>query len=187
MSFDWLKTDVETAAKRLLGCELIRELDEGVVRVRIVEVEAYDQTDPAAHSFRGETPRTKAMFMRAGHLYVYFTYGMHYCANIVTGEAGFGSGALIRAVEPLEGWEIIRLNRPNLDDRQLTNGPAKLCKALKIDFNLSQHDLSTAPFELVRREQLPPTEIVATPRIGISKAKEELRRFHISGNPYVSK
>lgn len=188
MSFDWLKTDVETAAKRLLGCEVIREFEDGTVaKLRIVEVEAYDQADPAAHSFRGQTPRTRAMFLSAGHLYVYFTYGMHYCANIVTGEAGVGSGVLIRALEPLEGWPTLRRHRPGLKDHQLTNGPAKLCKALQIDLNLYQHDLSTAPFYLVRKPALPEELITTTTRIGISKAKDAPRRFYISHNPYVSK
>lgn len=185
--FDWLHTDVETAAKRLLGSEIIREFDDSSsVRAKIVEVEAYDQTDPAAHSFAGPSPRNKAMFLGSGHLYVYFTYGMHYCANIVTGPAGHGSGVLIRALQPLEGWEAIRRNRPGLPDGQLTNGPAKSCQSLGIDFSLSRHDLSAPPLRLIQTEYLPEDQILATSRIGISKARNKLRRFYITGNRYVS-
>src|SRR5690349_23944137 len=117
------------AAQRLLGCILEREIDGTTVRVRIVETEAYDQTDAASHSYKGRTPRTDVMFGPAGHLYVYFTYGMHYCMNVVTGSEGEGAAVLIRAVEPIEGVEYIRQNRPGVPDMQTTNGPAKACQA----------------------------------------------------------
>src|SRR5690349_23320439 len=95
------------AAQRLLGCILEREIDGTTVRVRIVETEAYDQADAASHSYKGRTPRTDIMFGPAGHLYVYFTYGMHYCCNITVGEEGYGAAVLVRAVEPLEGISIL--------------------------------------------------------------------------------
>ena len=135
-SFDWLDGTAEQAARRLLGCELVREIDGNKIRVRIVETEAYDQADGASHAFSGQTKRNEAMFMSAGHLYVCFTYGMHYCMNIVCCKEGFGSGALIRAVEPIEGYEIIEKNR-GVAGVGVTNGPAKLAQALRIETALS--------------------------------------------------
>ena len=96
-TFAWLDVPAEEAARRLLGCDLISKVDGRLVRVRIVEAEAYDQTDEASHAFKGRTNRNDAMFKSAGHMYVYFTYGMHYCCNIVCGPEGFGSGVLVRA------------------------------------------------------------------------------------------
>ncbi len=96
-TFAWLDVPAEEAARRLLGCDLISKVDGRLVRVRIVETEAYDQVDEASHAFKGRTNRNDAMFKSAGHMYVYFTYGMHYCCNIVCGPEGFGSGVLVRA------------------------------------------------------------------------------------------
>ena len=96
-TFAWLDVPAEEAARRLLGCDLISKVDGRLVRVRIVETEAYDQADEASHAFKGRTNRNDAMFKSAGHMYVYFTYGMHYCCNIVCGPEGFGSGVLVRA------------------------------------------------------------------------------------------
>jgi len=106
-----LSGSVPQVARRLLGCELVRHIDGQDVRVRIVETEAYDQTDAASHSYNGRTPRTDVMFGPAGRLYVYFTYGMHYCSNIVVGDEGYGAAVLIRAVEPLEGEELLKERR----------------------------------------------------------------------------
>lgn len=185
--FEWLDVPAETAARRLLGCELLREIDGHELRVRIVETEAYDQTDEASHSFHGRTARNDAMFQSAGHMYVYFTYGMHHCCNVVSGKEGYGSGVLIRAVEPLDGIEIMEQNRGGKTGVILTNGPGKVCQALAIDRRLSGHDLSHSPVRLVRRPQLEPGKIHVGTRIGIAKAVSELRRFYITGNRYVSK
>lgn len=182
----WLPVDAEKAAKRLLGCELVRELDGRTIRVRIVETEAYDQNDEASHTFRGQTPRNASMFKAAGHLYVYFTYGMHYCANIVCGKEGVGSGVLIRAVEPLEGMELIE-ERRGTKGKNTTNGPGKVAQALGIDLSLNGHDLSAPPLMLVKKTAVPPARIVTAPRVGISKAVHALRRYYIADNPYVSK
>ncbi|MEJ0073469.1 MAG: DNA-3-methyladenine glycosylase [Candidatus Saccharibacteria bacterium] len=111
MDFRFLDGSSVDAAPRLLGCVLERELDGQILRGKIVETEAYDQTDAASHSYKGRTPRTDVMFGPAGFLYVYFTYGMHYCMNIVCGPEGSGAAVLIRAIEPLEGQAIMRLNR----------------------------------------------------------------------------
>lgn len=174
-------------ARRLLGCTLIREIGGQKLSCRIVETEAYDQRDVASHSYRGETPRTAVMFGPAGHLYVYFTYGMHYCCNIVTGPAGEGSAVLIRAVEPLSGQTVMSTNRGGLLGQAMTNGPAKLCQALKIDRALNGHDLDQTPLRLELAPLLSPEGIVQTTRIGISRAQEVLWRFYIRDNPYVSR
>ena len=181
-----LETDASTAAQRLIGCELVRELPEGRVRARIVETESYDQTDMASHSYNGETPRNAVMFGNAGVLYVYFTYGMHYCCNIVTGKPGDGSAVLIRAVEPVEGSEIIEQYRGK-SGVNATNGPAKLCQALAITKDLNGHDLRDSPLQLVLKPAQNPAEIVATTRIGISKAQHEKRRFYMRANEFVSR
>ena len=139
--FGFLDAPVEQAARRLLGCELVSEIDGEYVRVRIVETEAYDETDPASHTFRGRTPRNAAMFLPAGHLYVYRSHGIHFCCNVVTGRAGVGSGVLIRAAEPLEGEEIMRARRGR-GGAELTNGPGKLGQALGADLSLTGTSLT---------------------------------------------
>lgn len=174
-------------APRLLGCVFERTIDGQVIKVKIVETEAYDQSDVASHSYRGETERTRVMFGEAGHLYVYFTYGMHYCCNVVTGRAGHGAGVLIRAVEPLTGKEAMTRRRNGLSGVELTNGPAKLCQALDIDKQLSGHDLSRPPLKLIGRDPFQPGQIVQTTRIGLSRGHDVPWRFYIAGNPYVSR
>jgi DNA-3-methyladenine glycosylase len=154
---------------------------------RIVETEAYDQTDLASHSYRGKTERTAVMFGPAGFLYVYFTYGMHYCCNIVVGPEGYGAAVLIRAIEPIEGQGIMALNRPGQEGVTITNGPAKLCQALQIDKALNGHDMQLEPLKLLPRAALPLIEVVQTTRVGISQAKEVPWRFYERGNQYVSK
>ncbi|HET7630117.1 MAG TPA: DNA-3-methyladenine glycosylase [Candidatus Saccharimonadales bacterium] len=185
--YSWLDKLAGEAAPRLLGCILRRTIGDQAIDCRIVEVEAYDQTDAASHSYKGRTPRTDVMFGPSGHLYVYFTYGMHYCANVVVGEVGYGSAVLIRAVEPLNGLEIIRDNRGDKPDHQLTNGPAKFCQALAIDKSFNGHDLSQTPLELLIKPAVAKSQIVQTTRIGISRAKDQPWRWYIKGNSYVSK
>ncbi|UQN15520.1 DNA-3-methyladenine glycosylase [Gulosibacter sp. ACHW.36C] len=185
-TWDWLHAPVEVAARRLLGCTVVRELDGRILRARIVEVEAYDEEDPASHTHRGPTPRNAAMFLAAGHAYVYLSYGIHHCLNVVVGEAGHGAGLLIRAVEPLEGEDVM-LARRGTSRRQLTNGPGKVCAALGIDLSLTGHDLSLPPLQLERECEHPLSDIVVTTRIGISKAAEAPRRFYLGGYPDVSR
>jgi len=177
----------EQMAVRLLGCLFIRELDGQQLVGRIVETEAYDQHDAASHSYKGQTPRTDVMFGPAGHLYVYFTYGMHYCCNIVTGPVGHGSAVLIRALEPLEGLDLMKTNRSGRGGEALTNGPAKLCQAFAINKTMNGHDLQTAPLQLVMEPPLAPDNIVQTTRIGISRAADVPWRFYVKDNPFVSK
>ncbi len=176
-AFDFLRGPVADVAPQLLGCVLERELDGQLLRGRIVEVEAYDQTDAASHSYRGKTERTAVMFGPAGHLYVYFTYGMHYCCNIVVGEDGYGAAVLLRALEPLDGLDVMRERRGGRPDAELTNGPAKLCQAFGIDRGLSGHDLHQPPLRLLPGEPVAMGDVLATPRIGISQAKDVPWRF----------
>lgn len=185
-SLNWLNTPAEVAARRLLGCELVREIDGREIRVIIVETEAYDQTDEASHTFNGKTSRNAAMFKGAGHMYVYFTYGMHYCLNVVCGPEGFGSGVLIRAIEPVKGMDIIESQR-GTTGINTTNGPAKSAQALSVNLTLSGHNLAKSPMRLIKNPILPDSAVTVGKRIGISKAVHELRRFYITGNPYVSK
>lgn len=186
-NFAWLHVPVEDAARRLLGCEIERELDGQRLRVRIVETEAYDQDDPASHAFNGRTPRNAAMFLPAGHAYVYRSMGIHHCLNMVTGSAGHGSGVLVRAAEPLEGTDSMVMRRGGRGGVLTTNGPGKLCQALGVDLTLTGHDLSAPPLRLLRRDPLPPERIVTTTRIGISKGVDAPRRFLVAGDRYVSR
>lgn len=182
---DFLDWPVEQAARRLLGCELVSTAGPPV-RVRIVETEAYDETDPASHTFRGPSPRNAAMFLAGGHLYAYRSMGLHVCCNVVTGPAGHGSGVLIRAGEPLEGIETmtVRRGRGGFD---LTNGPGKLGQALGADLAMSGTSLADGPIRLVERTAVPDAEIVTGVRVGISKAVDLPRRFYVRGNAYVSR
>jgi DNA-3-methyladenine glycosylase len=182
---DFLIQASHLVAPRLLGCYLERDYDGQKLVVKIVETEAYDQTDAASHSYTGRTPRTDVMFGPPGHLYVYFTYGMHYCCNIVTGKPGNGSAVLIRAAEPVGDTRIMQANRGKQKD--LTNGPAKLCQALAIGRNMNGHDLRRAPFKLIVKPPILTKELVQTTRIGISRAQDVPWRFFISSNPFVSK
>jgi len=186
-SDDRLYLPASEAAPALLGCWLERRLDGQLLRALIVETEAYDQTDVASHSYKGRTPRTEVMFGQAGHLYVYFTYGMHYCCNIVVGPEDHGAAVLIRAVEPLAGEDSIKLRRKGRQGVDLTNGPAKLCQALAIDKDLNGHDLNNPPLKLILRPIVSQEQIVRTTRIGISRGKTVPWRFYLAGNPYVSK
>lgn len=185
--FLWLADRPELCAQRLLGCILERTINGHTIRAQIVETEAYHQSDAASHSYKGETPRTQVMFGPPGRLYVYFTYGMHYCINVVTGPAGEGSAVLIRAVEPLDSWDVLRRNRPNMPDNQLTNGPAKLAQALAINLEMNGHVLNEDPLRLLRQPPLDASQIIQTTRIGISQAKDVPWRFYIADNPFVSK
>jgi DNA-3-methyladenine glycosylase len=164
------------AARQLIGWRFyVIETDGSKTGGTIVETEAYSQIDAASHSYRGATPRTEIMFGPAGHLYVYFTYGMHWCANIVTGKQGEGEAVLLRAILPEQNIEIIRERRPNQPDHLLTNGPAKLCQALLISGADKGAPISGGRFLLE-----PPTktyEVQATPRIGISQDTYRLWRF----------
>lgn len=173
-----LAEDSVTAAKGLIGWRLyVIEADGSKTGGMIIETEAYNQDDAASHSFLGQTNRTKVMFGPAGHLYVYFTYGMHWCMNLVTGPIGRGEAVLIRAILADKGLEIIRKRRNNRPDSDLTNGPAKVCQALGVTGQDNGDKLNGGRFVLLppKNEQTP--AIKATPRIGITKDTHRLWRF----------
>jgi DNA-3-methyladenine glycosylase len=149
---------------------------------RIVEVEAYREDDPASHSYGGRRARTEVMFGPAGHLYVYFTYGMHYCANVVTGGDGHGAAVLLRAVTPLAGIDVMTERRGGR--RDLANGPAKLCQAFAIGRAHNGADLCTAAdIGLFDDGTPPPSEPVVGPRVGISKAVDVPWRWRVADSP----
>lgn len=186
LNLDFLNDEASIVAPRLLGCVLERTIDGQTVRVKIVETEAYDQTDVASHSYKGRTQRTDVMFGPSGRLYVYFTYGMHYCCNVVVGPDGYGAAVLIRAVEPIEGKDFLEQRRSR-SGADTTNGPAKLCQALGIDKRLNGHDLRVGELRLIPADAVPTTGITQTIRIGISRGKDVPWRFYLTDNPYVSK
>lgn len=177
---------------RVVAPELLNKLiarDDGRVG-RIVEVEAYcGSEDPAAHSFRGPTPRTTTMFGDGGHLYVYFTYGMHWCANAVCGSTGQGWGVLLRAMEPVSGLDEMREARgwPKRT-ADIGRGPARLAQALGIDRKLDGSDLVKGDrgIRLLDDKTAPPEHPVVGPRIGVSRAVELPWRWCIPDNPNVS-
>lgn len=195
---DFLENPSDVSAPLLLGCTLTRTItlngEQHKLVARIVETEAYDQDDPASHAFGGPSERNVAMFGPAGHLYVYVSYGMHHCCNVVCGPEGFGSGCLVRAVEPLEGVEVMRELREAgraykhpLKLRDLTNGPGKVCAALDIDKGLYGHDLTVEPLVLDFTPLLPGETIGSSPRVGISKNVDAPKRFFIEENVFVSR
>ncbi|UPG91486.1 DNA-3-methyladenine glycosylase [Luteibacter aegosomaticola] len=158
---------------------------------RIVEVEAYvGAIDPAAHTFRGKTKRNEVMFGPAGHMYVYFTYGMHWCCNTVCGEEGEGNGCLIRALEPIAGLELMRAARPKIRrDRELCSGPARLTQALGITGEQNGIDLVRARdgYTVLDDGMPPPENVPGSARIGIREGTDLLWRWFVAGNPNVSK
>jgi len=180
-------------ARDLLGAILVRRIGRSVLAGRIVEVEAYlGRTDPASHAFRGKTRRNEVMFLDGGRLYVYFTYGMHHCANVVTGRAGTGSAVLIRALEPVAGTGRMAANRglkgPGTPPpRALTGGPARLCQALAIDAAENGLGLQGPEISILKGPPPTPGQVSRSPRIGISAGREKLWRFTLRGNPALSR
>jgi DNA-3-methyladenine glycosylase len=172
---------VHEVAPELIGATLLFNGVGGV----IVEVEAYHHTDPAAHSFNGETARNAIMFGPPGFAYVYRSYGIHWCVNFVCETEGSASAVLIRAVEPIEGLSAMRRRRGGVDDRLLCSGPGKLCEALGITGKHNGLALDRSPFELRARASVP--EVVAGPRIGITKAVELPWRYGLKGSRFLSK
>jgi DNA-3-methyladenine glycosylase len=192
--------DPVTLARALLGQVLVRVLDDGTrLAGRIVETEAYlGVVDRAAHSYGGRrTARNAAMWGPAGHAYVYFVYGLHHCMNVVAEEPERPTAVLIRALEPLEGLERMRVHRAGklpasrLRDTGLCSGPAKLAQALRLDRSLDGTDLVAGrPLYLERGTRVPAARITAAPRVGVAYAGEwagKPLRFFVTGNPHVSR
>ncbi len=176
-------------ARDLLGHVLVRTLPDGTrLSGRIVEAEAYRQDDPASHSFRGRTRRTDVMFGRPGLLYVYFTYGMHFCMNVVAGQDGEGCAALLRAAEPLEGLDVMAERRGTVNPRLLCAGPGRLCQAFGVDRAQNGTDLVTGTeLRIERGSPVPDHEVTAGPRVGVNVAMEQPWRFVVSGSLYLSR
>ena len=173
--------DVPTVAERQIGVTLLVDGVGGV----IVETEAYDQRDAASHSFRGPTPRNAAMFGPSGHAYVYRSYGIHWCLNVVCREAGHGAGVLIRALEPTEGLAAMRERRGVDDARLLCSGPGRLCQALGVTRALDGLPLDAPPFRLLAATAS--ATVLRGPRIGLTKAADVPWRFGLAGSGFVSR
>ncbi len=183
----------------LLGKHIVRKVAAKLLVGKIIEVEAYCKGDPASHAFHGKTKRNDVMFWEGGHLYVYFTYGMHFCANVVTGNEGIGEAVLIRAVEPLAGIELMKINRYGSNESlnlkslnhksliNLSNGPAKFCQAFGITRAENGVNLINSEIIIFKAKTIPSKLIERSVRIGIRVGLEKKWRFYVKGNPWVSK
>jgi DNA-3-methyladenine glycosylase len=190
---DFYAQDTTSVARQLLGCYLVHLEGDRTTSGRIVETEAYLTGDPASHAFRGKTKRSSVMFGPAGYAYVYLSYGLHVCLNVVTGQVGQGEAVLLRALEPLEGLATMRERRRTTRESLLCNGPARLTEALGVPLTLNGYPLFEGPFQIWSADSfplLPPTEtadIIQTTRIGLSKAADLPLRFYLRNNPHFSR
>lgn len=181
-----LPFDTAALARFLMGKTLVREAEDGRTSGRIVECEAYVPGDASGHAYVGETARNKSLFLRRGHAYVYFIYGMHYCVNCSGERPGVGAGVLIRALEPLEGIAIMQARRGTRRLTDLARGPGRLAQAMAIDRRLDGVDLcARGPLWLATQARAP-GRIATSVRIGISKETMRPLRFYEPGNPHVS-
>jgi DNA-3-methyladenine glycosylase len=181
ISRQFFARSVHQVAPELIGVTLLVDGVGGP----IVEVEAYDQKDPASHGYRGRTARNASMFGPPGHAYIYRSYGMHWCLNLVCEEEGSAAAVLLRALEPLHGVDRMQERRRTENARLLCAGPGRLCEALGLT---GEHDglpLDRPPFELRSREAS--AEVAAAPRIGISRAAERPWRYVLAGSPFLSR
>lgn len=185
-----LPTETIALARFLIGALLVSDSEAGRAAVRIVETEAYLAGDAAAHSFVGETARNRSLFMRAGHAYVYFIYGMYFCMNVSSETSGVGAGVLLRAGEPVDGIGLMHARRPKSTARDLCRGPGRLANALAIT---RVHDgldlLAPGPLWLAagaRSSRDGDATIATSPRIGVSKEAHRMLRFFERDNPFVS-
>ena len=175
-------------APRLLGLELVSRSGGPETGGRIVEVEAYlGADDPASHAARGRTPRTAPMFDRGGTIYIYLSYGLHTCINIVTGPAGEASAVLIRALEPTIGVDTMAARRHTLATRQLCSGPGKVGQALGLTLGASGTRLGEVLDLRSSGTPIAPSAIITAPRIGLTRATDQLWRFYLADNPFVSR
>jgi len=190
MAREELAVDVLDAAYTLLGAVLVAETAAETVAVRLVEVEAYrGADDPASHSYRGRTARNAVMFGPLGYLYVYFIYGMHYCANVVCLPDGVSGAVLLRAGEVLEGHDLARARRRAARrEPELASGPARLTAALGIGPQHNGVDLTDphSPVRLLPGTRVPPSRISSGPRVGVAAAQDLPWRFWVTGSPAVS-
>jgi len=188
-----LQQSVLVVAPELLGCVLVRRFRGALVAGRICEVEAYRQDDPASHTYSGRTPRNEVMFGPGGMLYVYFTYGMHFCANVVTGKEGHGEAVLLRSVEPLVGLDIMARRRYGHDRittrtelLNLTRGPARLCQAFHLNRTNNGIRLTEDEVFITKPWTRNAFRVKRSARVGIRSAREKRWRVFIDGSPWVS-
>ena len=186
--------DVQSVAVDLLGKIFIKREGKKILSGKIVEVEAYDGSiDKAAHSYNGKTKRNEVMFKEGGLLYVYFTYGVHFCSNVVAGNVGEGCAVLLRGIEPLEGITQMGINRygkKSLDERELTgltNGTGKICQAFNINRSHNGIYLTENEILILDNESVPKNQIISAARIGIKKSVDLLWRYYIKDNRFVSR
>lgn len=177
--------DAHDVARLLIGVTLLVDGVGG----RVVETEAYDQSDPASHTYAGPSARNAAMFGPAGHLYVYRSYGLHWCMNLVCREAGHGAGVLLRALEPTHGFELMQQRRGTSHPRLLCAGPGRLAQALGVDHSWNGRPVQAPAFALLHEsvDAAKAVDVLSGPRIGISKAVETPWRFGEHGSRYLSK
>lgn len=178
---DFFARPAREIAPELVGCTL----RVGDAAVRIVEVERYEPWDAASHSFRGVRGRARTMFGAPGRLYVYRSYGIHWCLNVVCGAAGVGAAVLIRAAEPLEGVDAMKSRRPGVRVRDLCRGPGRLAAALGVTGDLDGRPLGPGTAEVFCSDG-PPARLVRATRVGISRDTERRWRYCADGSPYVS-
>jgi DNA-3-methyladenine glycosylase len=178
---DFFARSVHAVAPELIGATLLADGVGG----EIVEVEAYDAEDPASHAFRGRTARNAAMFGPPGHAYVYRSYGIHWCLNLVCNEPGCAEAVLIRGLRPVYGIDAMRARRGVEAERALCSGPGRLCQALGVTGAHNGLPLDAPPFELSARERVP--DIATGPRIGITRAAERQWRYALAGSRYISR
>ncbi|MBE2280471.1 MAG: DNA-3-methyladenine glycosylase [Ignavibacteriaceae bacterium] len=194
LSSDFYSNETETLAKKLLGKLIVKNVDGQTLSGMIVETEAYTQDDPASHSFKGIRNSNSMMFQNAGYLYVYTIYGRYFCGNIVSESEGVGAAVLIRGVEPIQGFSLMKENRiitsisKQLKEKDITNGPSKFCAAFNIDKSLNGTNLiESESIYLTQFKEFADSEIVITTRIGVHQGSEKLRRYYVRGNKFVSK
>ena len=182
------RRDTLSVAKDLLGKGVVRSLNYGIMIGRVVEVEAYgEMDDPASHSYRGITKRNRVMFGEVGYSYVYFTYGNHYLLNAVAKDDSSAGAVLIRALEPLDGIDLMRVNRGIDDIKRLTAGPGMLTKSLGITKKQNNIDLTKRGELFISELDHVAHQICSSPRIGISSAREKPWRFFIKNNEFISR
>ena len=175
-------------ARDLIGCVLVHDSPDGRTVGTIVEAEAYGSDDPGSHANRGLTPRNAPMFEDPGHAYVYFTYGMHFCLNAVAHTPGVPGAVLLRAVEPLEGLDLMRLRRgAGIRDRDLARGPGRLTQSFGVHRDHNRLDLSKRPLYICMGERYPEEAVTAGPRVGLGSTQDgRTWRYRVTGSPWTS-
>jgi DNA-3-methyladenine glycosylase len=182
MKRSFFSRSVHEIAPELIGSELYVDGVGGMV----VELEAYDPDDPASHGYGNRrTPRNASMFLPGGHAYVYRSYGIHWCLNLVCGVEGYAAAVLVRALEPMQGLELMQARRGTADERLLCSGPGRLCEALGIAGAYDGLALDRPPFDLRERKAVP--RVVTGPRVGITRGADSPWRYGLAGSRFVSR